>query len=230
MHCPCAAASRNSASACAASPERRSRSAAVSRDLPMPASPESNTTCPSPDLAVDHRRSSKSSSSSRPTRSVRPLVCMASKRPSTEAGRSAAQARTGPEIPLSSCGPRSSSSNKLPTSLRVLSATTTLFGSATPCKRAARFGVSPTMPCSCAAPDPIRSPTTTSPVAMPTRVCRGAGDFSAVNRRDQFQPRAHRPLGVVLMGLRIAEIDQHPVAHVLRHEAPKRRTVAATDF
>ena len=29
-----------------------------------------------------------------------------------------------------------------------LSAMTTLFGSAMPCKRAARFGVSPTMPCS----------------------------------------------------------------------------------
>jgi hypothetical protein len=31
---------------------------------------------------------------------------------------------------------------------RVLSAMTTLFGSAIPCKRAARFGVSPTMACS----------------------------------------------------------------------------------
>jgi hypothetical protein len=36
----------------------------------------------------------------------------------------------------------------LPTSFRVLSAMTTVFGSATPCKRAARFGVSPTMACS----------------------------------------------------------------------------------
>ena len=34
----------------------------------------------------------------------------------------------------SSFRPRSSSSNRLPTSLRVLSAITTLFGSATPCK------------------------------------------------------------------------------------------------
>jgi hypothetical protein len=30
---------------------------------------------------------------------------------------------------------------------------TTVFGSAIPCKRAARFGVSPTMPRSCASPD-----------------------------------------------------------------------------
>jgi hypothetical protein len=77
---------------------------------------------------------------------------------------------TGRELRLRSFAPRSSSSNKLPTSLRVLSAMATLFGFAMLCKRAARFGVSPTMACSCEAPDPIRSPTTTSPVAMPTRV------------------------------------------------------------
>jgi hypothetical protein len=60
----------------------------------------------------------------------------------------------------------------------VLSAITTLFGSARPCKRAARFGVSPTMPRSCASPDPISSPTTTNPVAMPTRVRSGAVNFN----------------------------------------------------
>ena len=64
---------------------RRSSSAAVSRDLPMPGSPESNTTWPSPVFAFDQRRSSSSSSSSRPTSSVRPLACRASKRLSTEA-------------------------------------------------------------------------------------------------------------------------------------------------
>ena len=41
-------------------------------------------------------------------------------------------------------------------------------------RRAARFGVSPTMPRSSISPDPIRSPTTTSPVAIPTRVCSEA--------------------------------------------------------
>ena len=99
------------------------------------------------------------------------------------------------------------------------SAMTTVFGSAMPCRRAARFGVSPTMPRSCASPDPIRSPTTTSPVAMPTRVCRGAGDLSAAHRRNQLQARPHRPLGVILMRLRIAEVDEDAVAHVLRDEA-----------
>ena len=38
------------------------------------------------------------------------------------------------------------------------------------------------------------------------------------HRRDQLQPRPYRPLGVVLMGLRIAKIDEDAVAQVLRHE------------
>ena len=54
---------------------------------------------------------------------------------------------------------------------------------------------------------------------MPTRVCSGALDFSPPTARDQLQPRPHRPLGIVLVRLRIAEVDQHAVAHVLRHEA-----------
>ncbi len=36
---------------------------------------------------------------------------------------------------------------------------------------------------------------------------------------NQLQPRPHRLRGVVLMGLRIAEINQHAVAHVFGHEA-----------
>jgi hypothetical protein len=53
-----------------------------------------------PFFAFDQRRSSSSSSSSRPTRSVIPVACSASKRLSTTAGRSAAQARTGPPYTL----------------------------------------------------------------------------------------------------------------------------------
>jgi hypothetical protein len=37
--------------------------------------------------------------------------------------------------------------------------------------------------------------------------------FQPRHRRCYFQPRPHRPLGVVLMRPRIAEIGQHPVAH-----------------
>ena len=53
---------------------------------------------------------------------------------------------------------------------------------------------------------------------MPTRVCSGAWRLQPAYRGDQLQPRAHRSLGVVLVGLRIAEVDQHAVAHVLRDE------------
>jgi hypothetical protein len=35
------------------------------------------------------------------------------------------------------------------------------------------------------------------------------------DRLDHRKPSAHRPLGIVLMRLRIAEIDQHSVAHIL---------------
>ena len=38
-------------------------------------------------------------------------------------------------------------------------------------------------------------------------------------RSDQLQPRAHGSLCVILVGLGIAEVDQHPVAHVFRYEA-----------
>ena len=66
------------------------------RDLPMPGSPESNTTCPSPVFAFDQRLISSSSSSSRPTSSVTPLACRASKRLSTE--RLAVQPKTSPYL------------------------------------------------------------------------------------------------------------------------------------
>ena len=101
----------------------------------------------------------------------------------------------------------------------MLSAMTTVFGSAMPCRRAARFGVSPTMPRSWASPDPIRSPTTTKPVAMPTRVWSGNTDFNRGNRYDQLQPCPYCSLGVILMSLRIAKIDEDAVTHIFGHEA-----------
>ena len=33
------------------------------------------------------------------------------------------------------------------------------------------------------------------------------------DRVDDGEPGSHRPLGVVLMGFRVAEINQHPIAH-----------------
>ena len=148
---------------------------AVSPDLPMPASPDSSTTPPSPPFARAQHRRIRSSSSSRPTSSTGP-VRNASKRLSTTLARTASQAGTGPAIPLSPLEPRSRSSKRLPINRRVPSAITTMFGSATPCNRAARLGVSPTIPRSCASPEPVRSPTTTNPVAIPMRICSGVPD------------------------------------------------------
>jgi hypothetical protein len=54
---------------------------------------------------------------------------------------------------------------------------------------------------------------------MPARGLQGRAGLQTAYRSDQLQPSAYRPLGIVLVGLRIAEIDQNAVAHVLRHEA-----------
>jgi predicted ATPase len=50
------------------------------------------------------------------------------------------------------------------------------------------------MPRSCASPDPIRSPTTTNPVAMPIRVCNETGASRARLWRDQGKPQQAREL------------------------------------
>ena len=50
----------------------------------------------------------------------------------------------------------------------------------------------------------------------------------SADRLDHRQPGAHRPLGIVLMRLRIAEIDQHPVAHVLGDKAVEAADRLAT--
>src|SRR5258708_29644191 len=63
---------------------RSSTSAIVSRDFPMPASPESSTACPSLSVALTQRRRSSWNSSSRPMRAVKPVGCSASKRLATE--------------------------------------------------------------------------------------------------------------------------------------------------
>jgi hypothetical protein len=44
-------------------------------------------------------------------------------------------------------------------------------------------------------------------------------DIKATDSVDGPQPRPNRPLGIVLVGLRIAEIDQHAIAHIPTDEA-----------
>ena len=83
-----------------------------------------------------------------------------------------------------------------------------------------KVGVSPTTACSWAAPVPMRSPTTTSPVAMPTRTCKGppAAVVELLHRLDKGEPGANRPLRIMLVSLGIAEIGQHAVAHIFGDE------------
>ena len=73
------------------------------------------------------------------------------------------------------------------------------------------------MPRSCASPAPIRSPTTTKPVAMPTRVCSGARVSSPatsairVTAEHSSKSAANCLLGVVLVCCRVAKMDQDSV-------------------
>src|SRR6516165_3164723 len=196
------------------SPAINPTNALVSRDFPIPASPESSTTWPSPSVALKKHRRNNSNSSLRPTRAVNSVARSASKRLATKLACSTAHARTGPAIPLRLLIPRSLSWKKLPRSLRVLSATTTVLGSAMLWSRAARFGVSPTMPRSSDSPDGITCPTTTTPVAIPTRDLLRSTRLEPSNYRNQLKPSPDRSLGVVLMGMRITKVHKDAIPHI----------------
>ena len=106
-----------------------SESAAVSRDLPMPGSPEISTTRPSPLFACCQRRISSSTSSSRPTSGVAPER-NASNRLNIPLSPMTRHAGCGSAKPASACGPRSARSNSPPICRRVASAMTSVFGAA----------------------------------------------------------------------------------------------------
>ena len=97
---------------------------------------------------------------------------------------------------------------------------TTVSGSAIDCSRAARFGVSPTTPRSCASPDPMRSPDDDQPGRDADPHVQGRTRRGDEFRRglDDGEPGLHGALGVVLVGLGIAEIGEHAVAHVFGDE------------
>src|SRR5262249_35685144 len=70
----------------------------------------------------------------------------------------------------------------------------------------------------CAEPAPIRSPTTTSPVAMPIRTCRGSAACSSPTASTKVRPTRTACSASSSCACEVAEIDQHPVTHVLRDE------------
>ena len=64
-----------------------------------------------------------------------------------------------------------------------------------------------------------RSPTITTQSRSDPHLQGSAGDGFELRRRfEEFEPCAHRAFRVVFMGLRIAEIGQHAVAHVFGDE------------
>ena len=93
---------------------------------------------------------------------------------------------------------------------------TTPPGGARDCSRAARFGVLPATLCSCDDPVPIRSPTTTRPVAIrrgPADAPRSREYSRDTHRRGRGPPG--RPDWPHHRGLGIPEIGEHAFAYVL---------------
>ena len=119
------------------------RSSWSSRDLPMPASPATNITCPRPAEASRKRSTRSASSCARPTNGVRPRSWPISMRERVPRGRCTSKARTG-SCPFTATWPRSRVSKKPSTAARVASVMITVPGRAVCCMRAARFVVSPT--------------------------------------------------------------------------------------
>ena len=219
------------ASAACGSPSRRSTRARAMRDLPMPGSPESSTTWPSPSQACCQRSSRSATSCSRPTSGVR-----ARPRARLEAAADRALAehprtpRTGSAKPLSDSGPRSASSNAADQPPR-RRGDHDGAGPASSCRRAARFGVSPTTASLSRRALAHESPTTTSPVAIPTRAASGS-PAGVVRRRRPRRPRARpaprarpRPRAP-----RPAEVGQHPSPMNFATCPSKRATSPATAF
>ena len=54
--------------------------------------------------------------------------------------------------------------------------------------------------------------------SLQTRVGIATGLVVVGDLNDQFQASAHRPLGIVLVRLRVAEIDEHAVAQIFCYE------------
>jgi hypothetical protein len=94
------------------------------------------------------------------------------------------------------------------------------LGSAIACRRAARFGVSPTtgpLP-RCTRPDEIADHHQAGGNADPRAQGNAGKGVELGHRFNERQSRLDRTLGVVLVGLRIAEISEHPIAHILGDE------------
>ena len=187
-----------------------------SRDLPIPGSPESSTTWPSPSFApaATGAAAARSPPRARPAASGRsPGAPRSALGPASTSTR---QATSGSAKPLRRCGPRSSSSNRPPTSRRVAALITT---------RPARRAPAAAPPGSASRRPPRPCGTLADQVPhhhVPGRDADPRGSLAPRLRQaraddilDQLKPGPHRPLGIVLVRPRPAEIGQHAVAQVL---------------
>ena len=97
---------------------------------------------------------------------------------------------------------------------------TTVFGSASPCRRAARFGVSPTTAVLLrrASADEIADHDEPRGDADAHLQGDARGSVQLRRRLDERKPSLDRAFGVVFVGLRIAEIGEHAVAHIFGDE------------
>ena len=96
-----------------------------------------------------------------------------------------------------------------------------MFAGAISCRRAARFGVSPTTPrSSIARADQIADNDEAGGNTDPARQRAGAA-LQPANAVDKCQAGPQRLLGIMLLRLRIAEIGEDAVAHILGDIAPK---------
>ena len=197
----------------------RSRSSRTRRDLPIPGSPDEqhHLALAVPGLLPSAQQQRDLLARARPAASDRRRAAPRSGLRRDPRPRPA-RPRSGSAKPLSRCGPRSSSSNTPPSSRRVAWLITTLPGAASAWSRAARFGVSPTTVCSLrrALADQLADHDQAGRDADPRRERHArAAWLEPRHRLDQLEPGAHRPLGVVLVRLRPAEVGEHAIAHVL---------------
>ena len=189
------------------------------RDLPMPGSPDISTTQPSPPFACCQRRISSSISSSRPTKG------RGGGAQRLEAAVDSARAQHAPDLhriakPLD--GHRSEIAViEQPTKKAAGAALDDdgiRLGERLKPRRqigglAHHFVVLRRVPA-----DEIADDHQASGDADPQVQRWRLAYIELRHGFDQRQPRAHRPLGIVLMGLRIAEIGEHAVAHIFGDE------------
>ena len=199
------------------------------RDLPSPGSPETSTTWPSPALARAQRRNSRSISSSRPTSGVSADPRNASNRLATTLGRSTCQAGTGPAMPFELDGAEIAVLEEIadqPARARGDDDRVRLGQGLQPGGEVRRFADDRLL-LRRAFADQIADDH--QPGGDPdARLELDGFDIEATDRVDDTQPGPDRPLGIVLMRSRVAEIDQDTVAHVLGDKAieaarPSRR-------